>query len=55
MASLRAARAEEGEMDGAPPLSVVQVKGDTCRGPVVDVEAVERQTRSNPIKNVMEY
>ena len=43
MASLRAARAEEGEVGGALPLGVLEVEGDTCRGPVLDVEAVGGQ------------
>ena len=38
-------------MDGDPPLGVVQVKGDTRRGPVVEVEAAEGQTRSNEQPN----
>ena len=37
MASLRAARAEAGEVDGALPLGVFEVEGDTCRRLVLDV------------------
>ena len=51
LASLHEVRAEEGEVDGARSLGVVQIKGDVCHGLAVDLEAAEGPPRSSPIKN----